>query len=73
MRDTGLSRHTILKWWDGEAKVNPKKKEQVSTPIKSSEDEENKNVKKEILDMLLNMSEEEVQEFWKMYEGKKAD
>lgn len=73
IRETGLSKPTVYKWWDGEPKVKQKKKEQSFAPCNPSADEENMNVKKEILDMLFNMSEEEVQEFWKMYEGKKAD
>lgn len=73
IRDTGLSKPTVYKWWDGEPKAKSKKKDKDFTPGNPSADAENMNVKKEILDMLLNMSEEEVQEFWKMYEEKKAD
>ena len=73
IRETGLSKPTVYKWWDGEPKVKPKKKEQVFVQCNPSADAENMNEKKEILDMLLNMSEEEAQEFWKMYEEKKAD
>lgn len=82
IRDTGLSKPTVYKWWDGEPKVKAIEKPKKSTkpeliredvavagfnPV-NSDSVENSEVKQEILKMLLNMSDEERAAFWKSIE-----
>ena len=81
-RATGLSRHTVLKWWDGEAKVKAVKKpkkaskqEKIVTDLPTDgfmpanpDSTDNSDVKREILQMLLNMSDQERADFWKTIE-----
>lgn len=65
IRDTGLSKPTVYKWWD--ETPGPKVSKKVFSPVEKSKT--NYLVKQELLKMLLSMDDDEVAEFYRMIDG----
>lgn len=66
IRDTGLSKPTVYKWWDGAPKPKKASKQQliiedVEVPVPE--------VSKKLLEALLSLSDEERARFWKFVEN----
>lgn len=65
IRETGLSKPTVYKWWDETS--GPKVSKKVFSPVRKSKT--NYLVKQELLKMLLSMDDDEVAEFYRMIDG----
>jgi len=66
IRDTGLTKPTVYKWWNEEPKE--KKKSVETTPKKTSAEIYDFELRNELLEMLIKMSDEERAAFFKMAE-----
>ena len=74
IRETGLDKKTVYKWWDGEPKVVEKPKKASKEPAdvfvpEDSVSDTDPELKREILQMLINMSDQERADFWKFIES----
>ena len=76
IRDTGLSKPTVYKWWDGEAADKKVSKMVLKTESKIDvipERENESEVPKELIEILLKMSDEERAAFFKYAEEYKEE